>query len=153
MLPPWSKTTRVPSHKSSKMHKDHTNTHKTHTGNLGVKRGVEGQIWCEMGERGEGIFIGPKSDIQSKGVYVWCYYTMVQRLSRTSRYYLTVNLKSSRRLVLLRVRPLYYSQSTVYYLSVYVQWSRVCSLLISAKYCIFDPLLTYVCKALSVVNL
>jgi hypothetical protein len=54
-------------------------------------------------------------------VYVWCYYTVVQRLSRTSRHYPTLNPKSSRRLVLLSVRPLYYSQSTAYYLSTYFQ--------------------------------
>ena len=32
------------------MHKDLTNTHKTHTSSLRVKRGVQGQILCEMGK-------------------------------------------------------------------------------------------------------
>ena len=43
----------------------HRNAHETSqtlikrpTGSLEAKRGVEGQIWCEMGE---GVFIGPKS--------------------------------------------------------------------------------------------
>jgi hypothetical protein len=62
-------------------------------------------------------------DIRSKGAHVRYYYLAIQRLSRISRYYPAVNPKSRERSILLSVRPLYYSQSTVYYMSVDVWWS------------------------------
>jgi hypothetical protein len=56
-------------------------------------RGVEGRIWCEMGE---GVFIGPGSNgCLAKGANVQYYYPAIQGLSHTSRYYPTVNPKSS----------------------------------------------------------
>jgi hypothetical protein len=68
---------------------------------------------------GEGIFIRLESSGRpAKVAYIWYYYTAVQRLSRTSRYYRWDIPKSSERLVLLGVCPLYYSQSIVYYLSM-----------------------------------
>jgi hypothetical protein len=57
-------------------------------------------------ERGEGVFIGPEnSGRPAKVAYVRYYYTAVQRLFRTSRYYPDDILKSSVHLVLLGVRP------------------------------------------------
>jgi hypothetical protein len=63
---------------------------------------------------GEGVFIGPESNGHStKVAYVWYLSTVVQRLSRMSRYYPEGILKSSVRLVLFGVRMLYYSQCTI----------------------------------------
>ena len=67
----------------------HRNTHKTSktltkqlTGRGGL-RGKDGVKWA----RGEGVFIGPESSERPILVlYVRCYCTAVQRLSRTSRY-------------------------------------------------------------------
>jgi hypothetical protein len=54
---------------------------------------------------GEGVFIGLESNSghSAKGAYVRYYYTTVQGLSHTYRYYPAVNPKSSIRLVLLSV--------------------------------------------------
>jgi hypothetical protein len=72
-----------------------------------------------MGEGGKRVFIRPESSGRpAKVAYVRYYYTMVQRLSRTFRYYPRGIPKSSRCSVLLGVCLLYYSQSMVYYLSV-----------------------------------
>jgi hypothetical protein len=50
-----------------------------------MKKGVEGWKWYEMGE---GVFKGTESSGHpAKGAYVQYYYTAVQRLSCTSRYY------------------------------------------------------------------
>jgi hypothetical protein len=69
-------------------------------------------VW--NGRGGEGVFIGPESSGRpAKVAYVWYLSTVVQRLSRTSRYYPAGIPKSSVRPVLFGIRPLYYSQSTV----------------------------------------
>jgi hypothetical protein len=74
----------------------------------------------------KGVFIGLESNGRLNQGHTSAYYSpTVQRLLRTSRYYLVVNPKSSIRLVFFSVCPLYYSQSTAYYLSTYVRWSPV----------------------------
>jgi hypothetical protein len=76
---------------------------KRPTGSLRVKRGVDGRIWCEMGER---VFIWPESSRRLVlRAYVRHYFIAVQRLSCTSRYYLEDIPKSSVRPILLGVRP------------------------------------------------
>jgi hypothetical protein len=73
---------------------------------------------------GEGVFIGPESNGRLVlRVYVQYYYTAVQRLSRTSRYYPEGIPKSSVRPVLLGVLSCTIHRVRLYYLSAYVRWS------------------------------
>jgi hypothetical protein len=58
-----------------------------------------------MGKGGDEIFIRPESSIRlAKVAYVRYYYTLVQGLSRTFRYYPAVNPKSSVHSILLSIR-------------------------------------------------
>ena len=73
--------------------KNLTNTLKMAYWQLRGEEGVEMWIWCETGE---GVFIGPESSERLVlKVYVRCYCITVQRLSRTSRYWLEGISKSS----------------------------------------------------------
>jgi hypothetical protein len=73
---------------------------------------------------GEGVFIGPESNGRLVlRVYVQYYYTAVQKLSRTSRYYLEDIPKSSVHPVLLGVLSCTIHIVRLYYLSTYVMWS------------------------------
>jgi hypothetical protein len=70
---------------------------------MGVKR----RNRCEMGE---GAFIGPKSSRHSVlRAYVRYYFTAVQRLFRTTKYYLVDSMNNAMYVHHFGVRPLYYS--------------------------------------------
>jgi hypothetical protein len=67
-----------------------------------------------MGERGKGVFIGPKScGHPVLRVYVWYLSTAVQRLFRTTKYCPVDSLNSVTYVRHFGVRPLYYSQSMI----------------------------------------
>jgi hypothetical protein len=73
-----------------------------------------------MDEGKRGIYRDKKQRTFGPRGCVRSFYTAVQRLSRTSKYYPTINPKNSIRPVLLSVRLLYYSQNMIYYLLAYV---------------------------------
>jgi hypothetical protein len=76
-----------------------------------------------------GVFIGLKSSgCPVLRVYIWYYYTTVQRLSRTSRYYLVGIPKSSLRPVLLGIHLHTICRVQLYYLqSVHLRGTTVFS--------------------------
>ena len=82
-------------------------------------------------EEGKGVFIAERlhqlskkvTDVHQTLAYVRYYYTVIQRLSRTFKYYPAGILKSSEHPCTFERTSMYYLQSTVYNLSVYVWWS------------------------------
>jgi hypothetical protein len=63
---------------------------------------------------GEGVFIGPKSSrCPILRAYVWYLSIAVQRLFRTTKYYLVDSMNSAAYICHFGVRSLYCSQSTI----------------------------------------
>ena len=87
-----------------------THTRSQHTHNTWKHSGNTLAAWRRSNpwktRRGEVVFIGPeKQGTFGQGAYVWYLYTLVQRLLRTSRYYLEGIPKSN-------IRPVHYKNHT-----------------------------------------